>query len=553
MSRLTAKWQALVRLFAKDIWTPASLQDRSLRGRWQAVLRVLSITGSGLLENRAASRAAALSFSSLLGLGPLVAIAMLVAGFMLNQDDPNLAVNTLNRLIKFIAPQIAQYELATANGAQLPAEKRSDVLTATNRAANTGAIAPASPAVPRASEPARTAGPPRADEANGSTAPPALDGEAPAAPLAVNPELVNLIDGFVSNSRSGTVGVIGALTLILIVIQLFTSVETAFNEIWGVRRGRSWLLRVVFYWTVLTLGAVLFFAAVTGLSAGAFLNAFAEKLPYGSELLRLLQFFLPAGSLVLLVLILTLFYRTIPNTHVFWRAAFVGALVVAILLLANNTLAFLYFRRVVLSRSLYGSLGVLPILMFGLYIFWFLVLIGGQVSYAIQNVHFRNSQAAWHNLAESMRERLSLVVLLTVCRRFHDCLPPCTASQLSGLLGVPTQLLNECLNRLVKMHLLTPIPPAPGEASTDYRYQPARPLSRITLAAFKMLDDDFGDDPTGPALGHVEPILARYNAVVSRLHDSELFQKPLDQLLNEFPIEAAHPPYAPVAPARPSA
>ena len=520
MAWLLQKWHALVRLFAKDIWTHSSLQDRSAKGKLHAVLRVASITGSGLLENNAASRAAALSFSSLLGLGPLVAIAMLVAGFMLNQDDPNLAVNTLNRLIKFIAPQIIEYERAAANGPEVPREKRSDVLTATT--------APSTP------------GDDTAAAAGALGEEPAV----PEGPLKVNPELVNLIDGFVSVSRSGTVGVVGALTLIVIVLQLFTSIETSFNEIWGVRRGRSWLLRVVFYWTVLTLGAVLFFAAVTGLSASAFLNAFAEKLPFGSELMELLQFFLPAGSLVLLVLVLTLFYRGIPNTHVFWRAAFIGAFVVAVLLLANNTLAFLYFRRVVQSRSLYGSLGVLPILMFGLYIFWFLVLIGGQVSYAVQNVHFRNSQAAWHSLAESMRERLSLVVLLTVCRRFHDCLPPCTASQLSGLLGVPTQLLNECLNRLVKMHLLTPIPPSPGEASTDYRYQPARPLSRITLASFKTLDDDFGEDPTGPSLGHVEPILARYNAVVSSLHDSEFFQKPLDQLLNEYPFDASRPPFA---------
>jgi membrane protein len=526
-SWLTHQWQILLRVYNKDIWSPSSLQDRSIRGFLHAFLRIVSITFSGILENRAASRAAALSFSSLLGLGPLVALAMLVAGFMLDQEDPNLAVNTLNRLIKFVAPQIIEYEKVTGNGSATPREQRTDILAATGAAGREPRPAPTpAPGAPVASE-----------------QPTATDPEATRT-VEVNPELVELINGFVSSSRSGTVGAVGALTLILIVVQLFTSIETAFNEIWGVRRGRSWLLRIVFYWTVLTLGAVLFFAAITGLSAGAFVNAFAEKLPYGSELVRLLQIFVPAGSFVMLIIMLTLFYRAIPNTHVFWRAAVIGAVVVALLLMLNNTLAFLYFRRVVLARSLWGSIGILPILMFGLYVFWFFVLLGGQVSYAVQNVHFRNSQAAWHSLAESMRERLSLVVLLTVCRRFHDCLPPCTASQLSGLLGVPTQLLNECLNRLVKMNLLTPIPPASADASTDYRYQPARPLNRITLASFKTLDDDFGDDPTGPSLGHIEPVLARYNAAVSALSESDLFQRPLDQLLNEFPIDASRPPFA---------
>ncbi|HEX2101770.1 MAG TPA: YihY/virulence factor BrkB family protein, partial [Candidatus Synoicihabitans sp.] len=347
-SWLARGWQDLRRVFSKDIWTPASLQDRSLRGQVHAALRVLTITGSGLLENRAASRAAALSFSSLLGLGPLVALAMLVAGFMLDQEDPNLAVNTLNRVIKFIAPQVAEYEKVASQETAVPKEKRSDVVTAATRS-----ITP---------PPAPTAAP--AESAVGESA-----------PIAVNPELVEMINGFVNNSRSGTAGALGALTLILIVIQLFTSIETAFNEIWGVRRGRSWLLRIVFYWTVLTLGAVLFFAALTGLNVAAFINTFAERLPFGDEIVELLQFFVPAGATLLLIAMLTLFYRAIPNTRVFWRAALIGAVVVAMLLIANNTLAFLYFRRVVDSRSLWGSLGILPILMFGLYIFWFFVLL----------------------------------------------------------------------------------------------------------------------------------------------------------------------------------
>ncbi|HEY0966333.1 MAG TPA: YihY/virulence factor BrkB family protein [Opitutaceae bacterium] len=503
MAGLSQRWNWIVGIFQKEIWKPIYLGEKSARGRFYACLRIISITVTGLEETKAASRAAALSFSTLFGLGPLVAIAMLVAGFVLDKDDPNLAVNTLNSLIKFIAPQLDQYEQMKSNGAKAASAPRSDILTAAT-----------------------------------------LGTEPTEAPVEVKPELVELINGFVTSSRSGAVGVIGGLTLILIVLQLFTSIETAFNEIWGVRRGRSWLLRIVFYWTVLTLGAVLFFAAVTGLSAGAFMNAFAEKIPLGREIVELLRLLLPAGSLLILVVVLTLFYRCIPNTRVLWRAAFVGAVIVALLLVLNNFLAFLYVRRVVLNNSLYGSLGILPIMMFGLYIFWFFVLLGGTVSYAVQNVHFRNSQAAWNSLAESMRERLSLVVLLTVCRRFHDCMPPCTVSQLGDMLKVPTQILNECLNRLVHMHLVTPIPPSAGEDATDLRFQPARPLNRITLSDFKSLDDDLGEDPTGPVLANLDPIVSRYNKATESLTRGEFFQKTIEQLFTENPIDVSRPPFA---------
>lgn len=510
MVRLAQHWRHLQRLFQHEIWRPSALADKSPRGRLHAFLRIISITWSGIGENNTFSRAAALSFSSLLGLGPLVAIAMLVAGFAIDKQEDDLAVKTMNKLIKFIAPQIAQYEAERGKSLPTrPAQPQSDILTATTM---------------------EKSPPPSA---------PATDGE-----VEINPELVRLIDGFVASTSSNAVAGIGALTLIAIVLQLFTSIETAFNEIWGVHRGRTWLMRIVFYWTVLTLGAVLFFAAVTGSLAGSFATSFKEHIPFGSEVVRLLTLMVPVGSLLLLIGILTVFYRTIPNTRVLWRAAFVGAVVVTLLIVLNNFLAFLYVKRVMLNTSLYGSLGILPIMMFGLYIFWFFVLLGGQVSYAVQNVNFRNSQAAWTSLAETMRERLSLIVLLTICRRFNDCLPPCTASQLGRMLTVPAQVLNECLNRLVSMSLLSPVPPPPGEAATDFRYQPSRPLSRITLADFKRLDDGYGEDPNGPALKEIDPIVSRYDMETSALTHGDFFQKSIETLFAEHPIDSSRPPFA---------
>jgi membrane protein len=94
------------------------------------------------------------------------------------------------------------------------------------------------------------------------------------------------------------------------------------------------------------------------------------------------------------------------------------------------------------------------------------------------------------------------------------------------------------------MKLVTPIPPAPGEASADYRYQPARPLNRITLSDFKNLDDDFGEDPTGPALTNIDPIVARYNQQAAALTQTEFFQKNVEALFREFPIDESRPPFS---------
>jgi membrane protein len=483
-ARLSSFRQRLTHVWKKEIWASAHLQGSSPRGWLFACLRVISITGTVFIETKVPSRAAALSFSSLLSLGPLIAIAVLVGGFILGKnDDPNLVANQVGALLEQVAPQLRS--LQTANNAD------------------------------------------------------ATIGEA------VNPEVVSMLNGIITSARSGYGGVFGALSLIVIVLLMFKGVEDAFNDIWGIRLGRSLLMRIVFYWTILTLGAVLFFASLTLVTAGAAVNVFSEplsKLPGGAGLIAILRWSLPAFSLILLVVMLTLVYRVIPNTHVFWRAAFAGGFVVAALLMLNNFVGFFYVRRVIQTQDLYGKLAVPLVLMLGLYIFWLYVLVGGVISYAVQNVHFRNSQAAWGQLSEAMRERLSLVVLLTIGRRFQACLPPITASQLSDLLKVPTQILNECLNRLAHMNLITTLRPAENTPATEHRYQPARPLSHINLFDFKTLDDNFGEDPMGQSLERIDPILQHYDEGLHRLGDQVFFRKSLEQLFVEHPFGESRPP-----------
>jgi len=537
MARLLAHWQRFLALYTKEIWQPALLDDTSLRGRFYALLRVISITITVFRDTKAASRASALSFSSLLGLGPLVAIAMLVAGMVLDDKDPDLAVNTLNRVIRFIAPQVAEYEAQTsaeggsnANLAVSAIAPNPTLQAGSGPALNRVASSPAEP--PRSAT-ASTSPSKRAEESSTPSLGEGLVGpSSPEASSEAEATVERMLSGFISGSRSGTAGAVGALTLILIVILLFKGIEDAFNEIWGLREGRSWLMRIIYYWTILTLGAVLFFASITLLSAGAFVNVFIAKLPFGAEILQLVRWLLPLSSGALVIGMLTLFYRYIPNTQVYWRAAFAGAVIVALLLLANNFLAFIYVRRVVISRSLYGSLGIMPILMFGLYIFWLYVLIGGQISYAVQNVRFRSSQAAWGNLSHASREHLLLLVFLTVARRFQDCLPACSASQLSDIIKAPTQITNECLQRLVDMRFLTPIPAAETEPTNDFLYQPARPLNRTTLADFKARFESFGEEAASEeAMQALDPLLPRYTAALRAGRDNALLTTPIDQLV----------------------
>jgi len=478
----------LRRLWTHDIWAAGLVRERTLKSRLFALLRIVSITVSGLHEMHVAIRAAALSYSSLLALGPLVAIAVLISGFALGNQDPAFAAQAVNRVISFIAPQVAQYDKA---GEQ---ERTHTSATAT---------------------------------------------PAPAA----TPEMVQLINQFITSSRSGTAGLIGILTLFIIVVGLFTTIENTFNDIWGVRRGRSLLARIVYYWSVITLGALLFFTSLTLLSAGALMNVFFEKIPLGAQLKSLFVWMLPSGSVLLLIFILTLFYRIVPHTRVRWGAALLGAVIVTTLLFLNNYLAFLYFKRVVLSKSLYGSVSIMPILMIGLYIFWFFVLVGGQITYAVQNVRYRSSQTAWHSLNHTTRESMSLVVLLLIARRFKVAAPAYSVSELAGLIRVPSQILNESLNRLGDLQLVTELPPAGGADPNDFRYQPARPLEQITLEEFRREFENYGEAPTAGLLDNVDPVLALYHEKLARALPAALGGESLDQLIGKLEPSQTYSPF----------
>jgi len=460
--------KGLSRLWNKDIWQADHMADRSPLGWFYAFLRVVSTTLATFFDTKTLSRAADLSFSTLLGLGPLIAIAMLVASTLLGGRNPNLAVDMLNRVITFIAPQLGQYE-SLGDGGTVP----------------------------------------------------------------VNPQLVEMINRFITGARSETAGAVGALLLIAIVLFLFKSIEDAFNDIWGLRRGRTLFMRLVLYWAVMTLGGVIFFAAVALLGAGAFVNVFVERLPFGAEIARGLRWSLPSFSFVFLVGVLTVCYRTIPHTRVHWRAALSGALAVALMLTTNNFLAFLYLKRVLLTRSLFGSLGIIPVLMFGLYVFWLFVLIGAQISYAVQNIHVRNSRMAWGSLSASNRERLSLAVLVAVCRRFHACQPPISVTEISGTVRLPVQVVNECLNRIADAGYIMCVPGPAGSPSTEVFYQPSRPLNRISLFEFKAAADNLGADPSGQSVDNIDPFVREFSVAMEKAGREGYFRKSVEELLND--------------------
>jgi membrane protein len=108
--------------------------------------------------------------------------------------------------------------------------------------------------------------------------------------------------------------------------------------------------------------------------------------------------------------------------------------------------------------------------------------------------------------------------------------------ELSSAARLPTQVLNECLNRIVDLGFVMSVPPVSGADPADMLYQPARPLNRITLLDFKLAAESRGADPSGDALEKIDPLVREFGNAIERLGDQAFFHKSIEELLSGEPV-----------------
>jgi membrane protein len=475
-----SKLQRLRRFIERDIWDFGVGGDRSLQGQLRALVRVLVISARGLGENRLFSRAAALSYASLIALGPLVAIIVFLSGSFVQTD----AETQIKRGLLFIAPSLQEYS--------------------------------------------------RVDTS--------LEAD-PEMASAVDELITRIVEGAesmlqqVNTGGSKAFGALGALIFIWVVIQLLTTVENTLNQIWGVHKGRLWSQRVVFYWTFVSLGVLLGLGSTALLSASN-LATLTDWVPFGSSMANLTLALSPLLSFFMLVLLLTLFYRFFPNTSVHFKPALIGSLLTASLLLLNNFLSILYVHRVISFQSLYGSVGIIPVLMFGLYFFWILILLGGQLTYAVQNVSYLTTRSAWITISPRSRKLLTLAAFTHIARRFRDCEPPPTIHDISSRFKVPTNLLNESASLLEKMGWITRVAiEGAREEAEGSGFRPSRPLETYTPAAFQSTVERDGQSGAMQNLPAADPILKAYTEALDQLQGDTFWETDMASLLVEHPLD----------------
>jgi membrane protein len=411
------------------------------------------LAGKSFVRNRCPSRAAALSYSTLLALIPLLAVAVSVTSSLLKSEGEEKIYQLIDKFVANVMPPATFNATNTAAVSLDLGAGMSVALTSTN----TAMVETNSPLMLTTNS---------AGETN-LTSNASVDNERV---VAVQKQAAQHIHEFIQNTRSKTLGLIGMLVLLYVAITMLANIETTFNDIWGVTRGRNWLLRIVLYWASITLGPLLLITAL-GLSGGAQMQAAREFISHTPFVGGLIFKLLP---LVLLWLAFALLYQIVPNTKVHFSAALVGGIVAGSLWYLNNAFGFLYVSRVVSNSRIYGSLGLVPVFMAGLYLSWLMLLFGAQVAYAFQNRKAYLQEKIVENVNQRGREFIALRLMTCIGQRFQLGQPPVTLQKISTELGIPTRLAQQVLQPMLAARLVVEI------GGNESGYMPARPLDTIT-------------------------------------------------------------------------
>jgi len=264
-------------------------------------------------------------------------------------------------------------------------------------------------------------------------------------------EAVEKIQGFIDNINAGALGTVGTVFLIFVTLRLLMTIEETFNDIWGIQKGRSIWRRIVYYWTTVTLGPLLLLLAMYWTGRTEFLHVVGTF----TAVPGLERVFLRVMPFAVLWVAFALMYALLPNTPVRATAAIAGGVFAGTLWQVNSLLSTLYISRAVGYNQIYGALGILPVLLVGLYFSWLIVLLGAQVSYAAQNVRAYLQQRASERIDQRGRELLACGAVFVACEHFLRGQPAPSVDEIAERIGVPPQWLNQLLYRLKECGLLT--------------------------------------------------------------------------------------------------
>jgi len=287
-------------------------------------------------------------------------------------------------------------------------------------------------------------------------------------------QIVQQVLGFVDNMKVGALGSVGLLMLLFTVLSLVKKIETAFNFTWKLSTTRNLAQRFSNYLSVIMVGPVLIFTAVSisvTVNNSDAVNSILAIEPFGSLILlvgELLPFILTIG-------VYTFIYILVPNTKVKIKSALTGAFAAAILAKIVGWIFTAFIVNSTNYTAIYSSFAILIIFMLWIYATWLILLTGASVAFYHQYPERTSNRQQLLRLSCRLREKLALTIMQMVGKHFHNNKKPWSSLRLSEELDISEQAILLVTSALVNANLLIHVE---GASNT---FIPAQSLEVISI------------------------------------------------------------------------
>ena len=308
---------------------------------------------------------------------------------------------------------------------------------------------------------------------------PGAGGEAVSEEVVTLAEWLENLTSQLVNTDMSAAGLVGLVVIIYAAIGLMVTIENSFNIIYRAPDGRAWSRRVPLYWFILTISPILI--GLTSYVNQEFTGWIGDVHAW-----HVVAKFVWGFAIAWLFIVAI--YMLIPNANVQSQPAVAGAFVATMLLwLGKNTLGA-YLGNAFSINQLYGSLGLVPLFMFWVYLMWLAVLFGLEVSATLQMLHGRSIAEMDPPVARSgLADPTSVLAMVEVISENFVAGRPVTVTKLAEVTSLPSATVKNVVDRLVQDNWLHRID------RPDAAISLARPLDQMSANAFLQLGYDMVD------------------------------------------------------------
>ncbi len=330
--------------------------------------------------------------------------------------------------------------------------------------------------------------------------------------------VVDFAHSLLENTKGGMIVGIGIIVLLWTVIKLLAHIEGSFNDIWEVKKSRSYGRKFSDYLSIMLISPLLI---IMSSSATVFITT---KIALITEKVALIGMFSPMIFFMLklipycLVWILFIFtYILMPNTKVNFSAGFIGGIIAGTIFQAAQLAYILFQVGVAKYNAIYGSFAALPLFLIWMQLSWLIVLFGAEISFSYQYVDTYEFEPDLRQISPAFKRLLTLQVANRVISTFSKGKMPLTASNLSQALEIPIRLVQQLLDELVESEIfsITEI-----KENEKLAYQPARDINIITIKSIIEALEHKGVDniPVAqtPELQSLSEVLGTFSAEIEK-------------------------------------